>query len=139
MTVHASHGSLLLEDLPGLSVSKKALKELFVSGQVGGDHVEVLQLVLLVPLLTAVWQCVPRFTSPSGRQLVCPRVSLSVPLSEYAAIVLPATLTVMSNGSWLTSLSVGSACLLIAYSTQRRKEIDFLKSLRLLIEQPRKR
>lgn len=134
MTLHASNGSLLLGDLIGLTVSKNALKELFVSDQVGGDHVEVLQLVLLVPLLTTIWQCAPRSQSPSGRHIVCPRV-----IPEYAAIVLPATLTVMSTGFWLTSFSVGSACLCVAYYIKRRKDRDFLKILQLLAEQPRKR
>lgn len=110
----------------------KSLKEAFVSDHVGTDHFEILQLVLLVPVLSFILQYAHTgaLNQRSVRGLLC---------WEYAVIVLPATLSVMVT--YLTPLTsaVGVTAFVLACHQLVTHESGLSQNLQQLAEQPRKR
>ena len=114
------------------SASMKSLKEAFVSDQVGTDHFEILQLVLLVPLLSFILQCAHAgaLEQRSIRGLFC---------REYAVIALPATLSVTVRSLTPSSLTIGIVAIVLACHQLVIDKGGLSRNLQQLAEQPRKR
>lgn len=112
--------------------SLKSLKEAFVSDHTGTDHLDVLQLVLLVPCLSFVLQC----TYGTARDRHGARCRIC---AECLLIAVPATLSVMTYSiSWISATLAVAMCALACHQWQTSND-RCSSSLQQLAEQPRKR
>lgn len=133
------HATMLTEEPSRLVASShevtslKSLKEAFVTDHSGTDHFEIVQLVLLVPVLTSICQCLCAWAPWHGR-------SAGLLISaEFLLIVLPATLSVMTSNLMPITITAGVAACTIAYYQWIVSIGPFSDNLQQLAEQPRKR